>query len=192
VRLHAGAYARESLVTTTDTRIYVVIPQNQKTAPAAWVGGMLDRLTRRTGLELRAAVAAPVGALADIGAARAEVDRVLDRSGMERVTTLAASRTSVLLGEVADLVAGDDQLRDPRLEALVADDRARDGSLLISVERYLDRFGDVRAAAGELHVHPNTLRYRIRRAEQVLGMRLDDPEDRLLLQIQILRRRRSG
>jgi DNA-binding PucR family transcriptional regulator len=153
---------------------------------------MLDRLTRRTGTDLRAAVAAPVGALADIGAARAEVDRVLDRPGSERVTTLAESRTSVLLGEIADLVAGREQLRDPRLQALVDDDLARDGSLLPSVQEYLDRFGDVRAAAAALHIHPNTLRYRIRRAEQVLDMRLTDPEDRLLLQVELLGRRRHG
>jgi DNA-binding PucR family transcriptional regulator len=153
---------------------------------------MLDRLTRRTGLDLRAAVAAPVAALADIGAARAEVDRVLDRPGTERVTTLAESRTSVLLGEIADLIADHDQLRDPRVEALIENDAARGGSLLTSIEQYLDRFGDVRAAAAALHVHPNTLRYRIRRAEQVLRMRLDDIEDRLLLQLQILRWRRPG
>ena len=98
-----------------------------------WIAGMLDRLTRRTGIDLRAAVAAPVAALADIGAARAEVDRVLDRPGSERVTTLAESRTSVLLGEIADLVAGQEQLRDPRLQALVDDDLTRDGSLVSSV-----------------------------------------------------------
>ena len=59
-----------------------------------------------------------------------------------------------------------------------------------SVEEYLDRFGDVRTAASALHIHPNTLRYRIRRAEHVLGVPLDDPADRLLLQLQILRTRR--
>ena len=190
VRLHASAYAPESLVATTDTRIYVLIPRIRAAGLPRWIAGMLDRLTRRTGTDLRAAVAAPVATLADIGAARAEVDRVLDRPGAVRVTTLAESRTSVLLGEIADLVAGHDQLRDPRLQALVEDDRARGGALLPSVEEYLDHFGDVRAAAAALHIHPNTLRYRIRRAEQVLDMQLTDPEDRLLLQVELLGRRR--
>ena len=191
VRLHAGAYARESLVTTTERRIYLLIPRMRATGLAAWVSTMLDRLSRRAGLTLRAAVAAPVASLTDLGSARAEVDRVLDRAGAEQVSTLAESRTSVLLGEIADLVAEQEQLRDPRLQTLVEDDELRGGSLVASVERYLDRFGDVRAAAADLHVHPNTLRYRIRRAEHVLGMRLDDPEDRLLLQIQLQVRRRQ-
>ena len=92
---------------------------------------------------------------------------------------------------MVELVAKQEQLRDPRLQTLLDDDQARGGALVASVERYLDRFGDVRAAAADLHVHPNTLRYRIRRAEHVLGMRLDDPEDRLLLQIQLHCRRRG-
>ena len=186
VRLHASAYAPETLVATTDTRIYVLIPRTRAGGLPRWIAGMLDRLTRRTGIDLRAAVAAPVGALADIAAARVEVDRVLDRPGAVRVTTLAESRTSVLLGEIADLVAGREHLRDPRLQTLIDDDLARDGSLLPSVEEYLDRFGDVRAAAAALHIHPNTLRYRIRRAEQVLDMQLSNAQDRLLLQVELL------
>ena len=151
------------------------------------------RLQARRALELdlRAAVAAPVAELADLGAARSEVDRVLDRPGSERITTLAQSRTSVLLAEIADLLADHDQLQDPRWQALIDDDAERSGSLAVSVERYLDRFGDVRAAASDLHIHPNTLRYRIRRAEQVLGIQLDHPQDRLLVQLQILRWQRS-
>jgi DNA-binding PucR family transcriptional regulator len=191
VRLHASAYAPESLVATADARIYVLIARTRPGGLPRWIGAMLERLTRRTGIDLRAAVAAPIATLADIGAARVEVDRVLDRPGTERVTTLAESRTSVLLGEIADLVAGRDQLSDPRLQALIDDDLARDGSLLPSVQEYLDRFGDVRAAAAALHIHPNTLRYRIRRAEQVLAMDLSDPEDRLLVQVLLLGRRRD-
>lgn len=192
VRLHASAYARESLVTTTEQRVYVLVPRPKSAGLSAWVSSMLDRLSRRAGLILRAAVAAPVASLADLGSARTEVDRVLDRAGTDLVSTLADSRTSVLLGEIVDLVAEQEQLRDPRLQSLIDDDEARGGSLVESVERYLDRFGDVRAAAAELHVHPNTLRYRTRRAEHVLGMRLDDAEDRLLLQIQLQCRRRRA
>jgi DNA-binding PucR family transcriptional regulator len=61
-----------------------------------------------------------------------------------------------------------------------------------SVETYLRRFGDVRAAASELGVHPNTLRYRLRRAEELVGIALGDPESRLLVELQlaVLRRLR--
>jgi DNA-binding PucR family transcriptional regulator len=46
--------------------------------------------------------------------------------------------------------------------------------------------GDVRAAAERLTVHPNTLRYRVRRAVAVGGLRLRDPRARLVHHLQLL------
>ena len=189
LRLLAGAYVRESLVTTTDERLYVLIPRRRSTSLANWVGGVLDRLTARFGTPLRAAIAATVSSLDQVPAARIEVDRVLDRPmGTERVTSLVQSRTPVLLGEIADLVRSRAELRDPRLLALSDYDQEREANLVDTLERYLQRFGDVRAAADDLHIHPNTLRYRVRRAQEILGMSLDDHEARLLLQIQLMTR----
>ncbi|GAA3639371.1 PucR family transcriptional regulator [Microlunatus ginsengisoli] len=193
LRLLAGAYARDSLVSGTGQRLYVLLPRARPGDVGRWVGTVLDRLTSRFGAPLRAAVAAPVADLAEVPAARAEVDRVLDRpAGPERVTTLTESRTPVLLGEIAELVGSRAELDDPRLTTLIAYDADRDAALVDTVEHYLLHFGDVRGAAADLHIHPNTLRYRIRRAEQLLGMSLDDPDSRLLLQIQLLARRRPG
>lgn len=192
LRLLSGAYARDSLVTSTDERMYVLIPRARSAGLAAWVRGVLDRLTTRFDTALRAAIAAPVQALGDVPAARAEVDRVLDRpAGTDRVTTLTQSRTPVLLGEIAELIGARPELRDPRLQTLTDYDRDRDAALVETTAQYLLRFGDVRRAAHELHIHPNTLRYRLRRAEELLGMSLDDPQARLLLQIQLLVQRWS-
>ena len=94
LRLLAGGYVRESLVTATDERLYVLIPRRRSTGLAPWVGSILDRLTSRFGTQLRAAIAAPVVSLDQVPAARTEVDRVLDRPmGTERVTSLTQSRT---------------------------------------------------------------------------------------------------
>jgi len=38
-----------------------------------------------------------------------------------------------------------------------------------------------RRTAQRLHVHPNTVRYRVRRIEKLLSTSLDDPDDRLVL-----------
>jgi DNA-binding PucR family transcriptional regulator len=48
---------------------------------------------------------------------------------------------------------------------------------------YLDSFGDVGAAAQRLQVHPNTVRYRVRRIERLLATSLADPEVRLLFSL---------
>lgn len=84
-------------------------------------------------------------------------------------------------------------LADPRLAALTDYDRDHGAQLQESLQAYLDAHGDVRAAATVLLVHPNTVRYRIRRAAEIMGVDLDDPADRLLVELQLAcRRRRTG
>jgi DNA-binding PucR family transcriptional regulator len=41
--------------------------------------------------------------------------------------------------------------------------------------------GDRQAVAAELHVHPQTVRYRLARLHELFGAELDDPETRLRL-----------
>jgi DNA-binding PucR family transcriptional regulator len=181
------------LVTTIGDRIYVLIPRSQSPAAlSAWTAKVVERIAGPSGTALRAAVAAPVSSLSDVAAARAEVDRVLDaRTGDQSVTTLADSRTPVLLGEIIDLVAAHPELRDPRLEPLLAYDSKNGSAMRDSLEAYLRYFGDVREAAAELQVHPNTLRYRLKRAEDILDINLGDPAGRLLVEIQLAVLRRS-
>lgn len=194
LRLHASAFARESLVTAIGERIYVLLPR--VLAPAgvtSWVCGVIERLAAHPGVAMRAAVAAPVANLADVGAARIEVDRVLDGTTADRrVTTLADSRTPVLLGEIADLIVTRPDLRDPRMAALLAYDARHGSAMRESVEEYLTSFADVRQAAAQLQIHPNTLRYRIRRAQAILEIDLADPAARLLMELQLLMLRRVG
>jgi DNA-binding PucR family transcriptional regulator len=136
------------------------------------------------GLQLRAVVAAPLPGLAGLAAVRAEVDRVLDSAerhpdSFGKVTSLAEARTTVLLEEIVTMVGADERLVDPRVRDL----QAHDPVLVQTLRAYLDNFGDVAAAAQQLHVHPNTVRYRARRIEKLLSTSLADPDVRLLLSL---------
>ncbi|WP_324197740.1 helix-turn-helix domain-containing protein [Nocardia abscessus] len=195
LRLHASSFRGDSVTTTIGERVYVLLPGYRSArAVTAWTRQLIEQFETKRSLWLRAAIACPVPDLSRVAAARAEVDRVLDGTGTaapgNRVTTLAEARTAVLLGEVLDLVGSRPELRDPRLQALLDYDRKHSASLRESVETYLREHGDVRDAAAALCVHPNTLRYRLRRIEDILGMNLDDPADRLLLEIQLALHRR--
>ncbi|WP_424809529.1 PucR family transcriptional regulator [Rhodococcus sp. 27YEA15] len=187
VRLHASAFHRESLVTAIGGRIYVLFPRTRSSnASVSWTREVIARLERSSQPGLRAAVSSPVATLAEVAGARAEVDRVLDgTTGDVQVTTLADSRTAVLLAEILERLGQDEQLRDPRIDALFAYD-ARNGSTMSeSVRTYLAFSGDVRRAAERLQIHPNTLRYRIRRIEEITDTDLSDPSARLLMEIQL-------
>jgi DNA-binding PucR family transcriptional regulator len=95
------------------------------------------------------------------------------------VTSLAEARTTVLLDEIVTLVGTDERLVDPRIRDL----RVQDRVLAETLRTYLDSFGDIGGAAQSLHVHPNTVRYRVRRIEKLLSTSLADPEVRLLFSL---------
>ncbi|MEY7973584.1 PucR family transcriptional regulator [Saccharomonospora xinjiangensis] len=196
LRLHASSFRRDSVATLVGDRAYVLLPgYTSESAVAAWTRQLVEQFERRRSQLLRAAIAMPVAGLAQVAGARAEVDRVLDGTAATfpegRVTTLAESRTAVLLGEILDLVRRHPDLHDPRLHTLLDHDALHDTTLRETVETYLTRHGDVRGVAEELRVHPNTVRYRVRRAEEILGMDLSDAADRLLLQLQLSLLRRG-
>ncbi|WP_306362334.1 CdaR family transcriptional regulator [Nocardia sp. CC227C] len=197
LRLHASSFRQDCITTLIDGRPYVLFPEHHSIdSVESWTRQIILRLEEQSGSPLRAAISAPVAGLADVARARAEVDRVLDRTAAlphtEPVTTLARSRTTVLLGEILTLITDNQHLRDPRLDTLIAYDTRYSAELRDSVERYLHHHGDVRTAARTLRIHPNTLRYRLRRAEHILHMNLDDAADRLLLELQLAADRENG
>ena len=55
------------------------------------------------------------------------------------------------------------------------------GDLVASLAAWLSRHGQWDAAAADLGVHRHTLRYRMRRVEEILGRSLDDPDVRMEL-----------
>ncbi|MGC7101863.1 PucR family transcriptional regulator [Amycolatopsis lurida] len=196
LRLHASAFRRDSVATVIGGRAYVLLPRYQSERDVtAWTRQMVGQAEAKRSIVLRAATAIPVPDLAQVATARAEVDRVLDGTAdtfpQDRVTTLADSRTTVLLREILDLVGGRPELSDPRLDALLDYDREHSSNLRESVETYLAKHGDVRSAAAALQVHPNTLRYRIRRSQEIVGVDLTDAADRLLLELQLALRRHT-
>jgi DNA-binding PucR family transcriptional regulator len=138
---------------------------------------------------VRGALGAVHPALSGASATRREADRILDAMVSGRVDAQVADlgqvRAQVLLAETLDLLAAAPAVRDPRLTALLAHDAEHGGRLAPSVLAWLDAFGDVREAAAALHIHPNTLRYRVRRAEQLTSLDLSRPEERLLAMLQL-------
>ena len=62
----------------------------------------------------------------------------------------------------------------PRVDELMAPLRANP-PLLEALVEYFARDMDVNATAEAMHVHPNTLRYRLSRVEKLLGRSLRNP-----------------
>ena len=69
------------------------------------------------------------------------------------------------------------------LGALVVHDRSNGGELVRTLEGYFAALGNVHHAAAQLHVHRNTLIYRLRRIGEISGFNLKRAEDVLALQL---------
>jgi DNA-binding PucR family transcriptional regulator len=183
IALSASAFRVDAQVASTGDRAYVLLPKIGATSSlTSWVRGIVAALNREMGLTMRAVIAAPLAGLAGAATARAEIDRVFDSASRHpgaigQVTSLDEAHTTVLLDEIVAHVAGQSRLVDPRVRDL----REHDPMLADTLAAYLDGFGDIAAVAKRLHVHPNTVRYRIRRVEKLLSTSLDDPDDRLVL-----------
>jgi DNA-binding PucR family transcriptional regulator len=183
IALSASAFRADAQIVSTGERVYVLLPKTGgSSSVTSWVRGVVAALRRELGLTLRAVIAAPLAGLAGAAAARAEVDRVFDSAerhpdAIGQVSSLDEARTTVLLDEIVSQVAGQPRLVDPRVRQL----RDQDPMLADTLQAYLDGFGDIAAVAQRLHVHPNTVRYRVRRTEKLLSTSLDDPDDRLVL-----------
>jgi purine catabolism regulator len=67
-------------------------------------------------------------------------------------------------------------LVDDVLRAVIDYDDAHSGDLLPSVRTWLEHDRQTDKAAGALHIHPNTLLYRVRRFEQITGRSLASTE----------------
>jgi sugar diacid utilization regulator len=192
ISVHTAAYRRSALVSVIGGRVYALLPdlpENGEARVLALAKDIVGAAKRHLDVPVRAALGGVVPRLSESAASRADADRVLETMARghwpDDVASLADVRAEVLLSEVLAFLGEQPRIRDPRLTELVAHDAEHGGVLVPSLLAYLDAFGDVRRAAGGLNIHPNTLRYRVRRASEVSGIDLDDPAQRLLTQLQL-------
>jgi hypothetical protein len=115
-------------------------------------------------------------------------DGVAPATASRSVARLSDVYTQSLLLELRDLAAARGERPVGPIARLLDYDERNDSGLAETLDAWLDANGDVRTAAAALFIHPNTLRYRLRRLEQVSGLELADPEQRFaaMLQLRIL------
>ncbi|MCM2392064.1 PucR family transcriptional regulator [Streptomyces albipurpureus] len=169
--------------------ILPLLPQNRQDAEerAAWIA---TEFLARVGSRLRPLIG--VGQLAADSSALAR-----SRSGAERALRVLRSKTAgqqvarlddihveALLLELADLVPRGD-IPSGAVARIVAYDETHQASLVETLRSWLDAFGDVAVASAAMFVHPNTFRYRLRRAAEVGRIDLNDPNARLSAMLQL-------
>lgn len=142
---------------------------------ARWAGGLGDIVTAPAQVHRSAADAHDAARLGLLVLGPGHIARQNDLGVYKLLLALRDS------GELAPFV-------ERTLAPLLADSRAGD-SLAETLEAFFESNGNLSEAARRLHLHRNSLIYRLNRARELLGHDLDDPELRLALHLALKGRR---
>ncbi|MFE5755005.1 PucR family transcriptional regulator [Streptomyces massasporeus] len=186
----AAARAGEAVLVVPEGERLVVLAANRGAAAAACGEYAAALETARAGIrekvpggeegELVVGLSAPAGPIA-ASAAYKQAEQAL--SVARRRGRVLVEHEQMAAGSVLPLLA-DDAVRafaDGMLRPLYEHDATGRGDLVASLRAWLSKHGQWDAAAADLGVHRHTLRYRMRRVEEILGRSLDDPDVRMEL-----------
>jgi len=151
---------------------------------------MINAADRSWSLPIRVATSEPVQQLADAPDARRVTDQVLRVAAdlnrpLPDVVTLDDVQSACVLDDLRSLALERSRWVATKLRRLVEQDRARDMGYVDILRAYLDSGGNMRAAATLLDIHPNTYRYRFQRVAALIDSDLADPDERLVLSLQL-------
>ncbi|MFB8777213.1 PucR family transcriptional regulator [Streptomyces broussonetiae] len=180
----AAARAGEAVLLVPEGQRLVVLAADGGAAVASCGEYAADREAARKATaeedDIVLGLSAPAGPIA-AAAAYKQAEQSL--SVARRRGRVLVEHEQLAAGSVLPLLA-DDAVRafaDGLLRALHEHDATGRGDLVASLRAWLSRHGQWDAAAADLGVHRHTLRYRMRRVEEILGRSLDDPDVRMEL-----------
>lgn len=189
--VHLTALQQGSAVAVLGDRAYGTVPVAEDGDPAARGRRMAQAFLDRIGRNVPAVIG--IGPLAPDAAALATAREGADRAlrvlrhgaGTRRVATSEEVLIDSLLLDLADLASARREGVMPQVARLLAYDAEHQAQLVETLRAWLDTFGDLPAAAAQMYVHPNTYRYRIRRAAEVSGLDLKDAQQRFAVMVQL-------
>ncbi|MDI1460764.1 helix-turn-helix domain-containing protein [Catellatospora sp. KI3] len=193
--VHLTATAQQAAVAPVGRTVYALLHTPRRPGdPEERTMRILNEFADRVGdkLPLVAAIGTVASAVSELVQSRAVADRVLrvlvDGPATQRVARLDDVQTQSLMLELRDIAAARGERPGGALAKLLDYDLDGESGLVESLRAWLDALGDVTAAANALFIHPNTLRYRLRRITEVSGLDLSDPDQRFaaMLQLRIL------
>ncbi|WP_079151700.1 PucR family transcriptional regulator [Streptomyces sp. RTd22] len=192
VRLQCEArYGRQACV-LVDGVVYALLPvAGERGGPAGERQRRLaEDIVRRAGQALRVPVRAGLGEVvpdpAEIPGSREDADLVLRVLGPdEPVAAVHEVRARAVLFRLTGLLGERRELAAGAWREVLAYDADHGTDYARTLVCWLDAGCDMARAAKSLAVHPNTCRYRLRQVRSQLGIDLDDPDERLVLWLQL-------
>jgi DNA-binding PucR family transcriptional regulator len=192
VVVYCEAFGRSTAAVAVGNSVYAVL-QGERAIPQQRLLRLAQEIQthadRRLGIALRAAAGSTAEGVPDVARVRRDLENVLTvLSADPKGRTVAAVdevRSDVVLLELRELSADRPSLTLGKLEDVVAHDAEHGTAYTRTLRAFLDSFGDVAQASAQISVHPNTFRYRMRRLVEIFDLDLGNPEERLVIELQL-------
>ncbi len=188
VSLHAASLSPRSRVTLADRRIYVVVPDPPATnVLQRWAERAIGAL-EQSSRQVNAAIGPLVNSVDALPGARDVVDVLVERLALEGrsgIATYESHRAQLAVSRILQALVERGLLTGGAVEAILATTHVDGEQLLHTLRMFLHGGQHVTSTAAALHIHPNTLRQRLRRVERLTGLSLANPEERLLLDLEL-------
>ncbi|MFB9739934.1 PucR family transcriptional regulator [Pseudonocardia sulfidoxydans] len=195
VEAAAARLVPDAIVATRSDEVVALVPAPQAggspvDAARVLAAGCLAATAGRTGMRtpVAAGVGNPCRSAAEISRSYTEARHALlagERLGGTGSVTafadLGIHRLLLRVPDVADLRGFAEEV----VGALIAEERNGGMEYLATLSAYFEHNNSPRRAAEKLHVHPNTVSYRIRRIEEITGLSLDVRRDRLMAEVAV-------
>jgi GAF domain-containing protein len=190
--LYGRSVSDRAVSTSIGHVLYLLVPvgtASQRSQLAFVVQQIVDKANEILGLSLLAGVSSSVFTVGDLPRARGEADQVLEvllegRSDT-RIATYDEAGTRIFLLEMQRLVGPQLARRASKIAKLLEHDAAHGTEFVSTLRAWLDAFGDANAVAEATHVHPNTVRHRLRRLAEIADLDLNDPTERFAVELQL-------
>lgn len=197
--VHLRAYERPAVATsaggereaspTLEERIYVLAAARGAEDRAKLkriAEESMNQAARKLGVELRAGIGHQVAPGGDLRLARQSAEDCLaSEPPPGSLLSFEEIHDQALTRDVNRFVATWRGGPTRAYLVLKEHDEAHGTEYLLTLRCLLDSFGDASAAAARLHLHVNTVRYRIRRIVAIGGIDLSDGDARLALELTV-------
>ncbi|MFF0792560.1 helix-turn-helix domain-containing protein [Streptomyces spiralis] len=189
VALRAEMGDRRGTAVTAGDHVYALVPDT----PSREVGRpLVQEIVTLAANQLNVRLVAGLSTLLDsldtLPAARTQVDRIvrlLVSTDEPDIASPDEVRSRAVLAEIRELAHERPQLLQGSIEVLRELDEKRNSDYIATLLAYFDAACDLTEAAKLLYIHRNTLRYRLQRIQQLSGLNLDDPVERLVAELQL-------
>ncbi|HST46210.1 PucR family transcriptional regulator [Jatrophihabitans sp.] len=180
--VHAAAYRRSALVEQLDGRVYALLPAlDSVTSATVMLRRAMAAARRHLDPAARAAIGPMVDSVPAAAGSRRDAELALGLAGSAAVVAFDAVRSRLLIAAVENCLAHQQHLLDPRIGELIETDPEGARTLL----NYFEAGSDVGRVASQMHLHPTTVRYRLRRVSQATGIDHSGGPDRFAVHLQL-------